>query len=74
MSPEQIQNRNVDIRSDVYELGITLYEMLTGHLPFESDSEFQIMQDHDGDGVLDRLDRCPTVPGPAKTTRAAPQK
>jgi serine/threonine protein kinase len=46
MSPEQIQNRNVDIRSDVYELGITLYEMLTGHLPFESDSEFQIMQDH----------------------------
>ena len=46
MSPEQIQNRNVDIRSDIYELGITLYEMLTGHLPFESDSEFQIMQDH----------------------------
>ena len=46
MSPEQIQNRGVDIRSDIYELGITLYEMLTGHLPFESDSEFQIMQDH----------------------------
>ena len=46
MSPEQIQNRNVDIRSDIYELGITLYEMLTGHLPFEGDSEFQIMQDH----------------------------
>ena len=46
MSPEQIQNRSVDIRSDIYELGITLYEMLTGHLPFESDSEFQIMQDH----------------------------
>jgi serine/threonine protein kinase len=46
MSPEQIQNRSVDIRSDIYELGITLYEMLTGHLPFESDSEFQVMQDH----------------------------
>ena len=46
MSPEQIQNRNVDIRSDIYELGITLYEMLTGHLPFEADSEFQIMHDH----------------------------
>jgi serine/threonine protein kinase len=45
MSPEQIQNRNVDIRSDIYELGITLYEMLTGHLPFEGDSEFQVMQD-----------------------------
>src|ERR1700690_804597 len=46
MSPEQIQNRNVDIRSDIYELGITLYEMLTGHLPFEADSEFKIMHDH----------------------------
>ncbi len=46
MSPEQIQNRNVDIRSDIYELGITLYEMLTGHLPFEGDSEFEIMHSH----------------------------
>jgi len=46
MSPEQIQNRGVDIRSDIYELGVTLYEMLTGHLPFESDSDFQVMQDH----------------------------
>jgi serine/threonine protein kinase len=48
MSPEQIQNRAVDIRSDIYELGVTLYEMLSGHLPFESDSDFQIMQDHVG--------------------------
>src|SRR5271155_154678 len=46
MSPEQIQNRAVDHRSDIYELGVTLYEMLTGHLPFESDSDFQVMQDH----------------------------
>ncbi|MGB0035835.1 MAG: protein kinase [Candidatus Acidiferrales bacterium] len=46
MSPEQIQNRPVDIRSDIYELGVTLYEMLSGRVPFESDSDFQIMQDH----------------------------
>jgi len=46
MSPEQIQNRAVDIRSHIYELGVTLYEMLSGHLPFESDSDFQVMQDH----------------------------
>jgi len=46
MSPEQIQNRGVDIRSDIYALGVTLFEMLSGHIPFESDSDFQIMHDH----------------------------
>jgi hypothetical protein len=46
MPPEQIQNRTVDVRSDIYALGVTLYEMLSGHVPFESDSEFQTMQDH----------------------------
>ena len=46
MSPEQIQNRGVDIRSDIYALGVTLYEMLSGHIPFEGGSDFQIMRDH----------------------------
>jgi tRNA A-37 threonylcarbamoyl transferase component Bud32 len=46
MSPEQIQGRTVDVRSDIYALGITLYEMLSGHVPFESESEFQTMHDH----------------------------
>ena len=46
MSPEQVMNKNVDIRSDIYALGITLYEMLTANTPFQSDSEFQLMSDH----------------------------
>lgn len=46
MSPEQIRGENVDATSDMYALGITLYQMLTGQVPFHSDSEFEIMKAH----------------------------
>ena len=46
MAPEQVLNRGVDIRSDIYALGVTLYEMLSGRVPFESDSDYQVMADH----------------------------
>lgn len=46
MSPEQIQAGPVDARSDIYSLGITFYEMLTGRRPFSGDSEYQLMKAH----------------------------
>src|SRR6202171_4787994 len=46
MSPEVIMNNPVDIRSDIYSLGITLYEMLSAHLPFPGDTDFHILTAH----------------------------
>ncbi|MBN2433457.1 MAG: protein kinase [Acidobacteria bacterium] len=46
MPPEQIQGKEVDYRADIYALGLTIYELLTGTLPFRATTEFEIMQAH----------------------------
>ncbi|WP_162273957.1 serine/threonine-protein kinase [Mariniblastus fucicola] len=46
MSPEQIEGAEVDIRSDIYSLGVTLYHMLVGQPPFDGDSPLVIAVKH----------------------------
>lgn len=46
MSPEQIESNDVDIRSDIYSLGITFYHMLSGNPPFQAESVMQIAWQH----------------------------
>jgi serine/threonine protein kinase len=46
MSPEQINGGTLDPRSDLYALGVSLYEVVTGTRPFKGDSDFSIMAAH----------------------------
>jgi len=45
ISPEQVRGKRGDARSDIYEVGVMLYEMLTGTVPFRGENPFAVMND-----------------------------
>ncbi len=67
MSPEQVYgDKELDGRSDIYALGIILFQMLTGHLPYEADTPAKLMMKHILEPVPDLLTDRPDLPPEAE--------
>ena len=62
MSPEQISGDKATVRSDIYAVGVTLYEVLTGRLPVGGTSNFAIMRAHLTEQPLAPIDLNPRLP------------
>ena len=62
MSPEQVEGKEVDPRSDIYSLGIILYEMVTGKVPFEGDTPFTVGMKHKSEHPKDPKESNTQVP------------
>ena len=62
MSPEQVRGHKVDARSDLYSVGVTLYEILTGKLPITGTTQYEIMDGHLRHNPIPPREINPTIP------------
>ena len=62
MSPEQVRGDTVDARSDIYSVGIVLYELLAGRRPFEADTTFTILNKQLNEAPVPPIEVNPAIP------------
>jgi serine/threonine-protein kinase len=62
MSPEQVQGTDLDPRSDLYSVGVSLYEMVTGSRPFKGNSDYDLMVAQLQKAPLPPIDILPELP------------
>ncbi len=62
MSPEQVKSEPTDARSDLYSVGVSLYEMVTGHRMFSATSSYSVMEAHVKEIPKPPIELVPTLP------------